>query len=241
MSEDSDQKPRGKSIWVLLNIVSTIFWSYVFLQVFVIDVDYKTAEYFAPGYVWLLSLKALVPLVSISLSLLFVGKWKTLGYIGYMAFYPLILVLIKLPYFLFKQKSWIIAFSIVNSTIVIINSFVRNIVLFVVYAGSLSIVMFSKSEEANILVVVLVLLCICYSFIFKFIGVFRTTPVFKFYRRVVELLKVQVDKNFTLSDELKVPPASLTAENLEKWRNSLYASVLQNRLCLFLGSGPING
>jgi hypothetical protein len=111
------QKPtlRRQLGSVLVEIIAATFWIYAVAKLFLFDIDNMIAHSLIPQYEWMLQLKVLAFLIAISIALFLVGKTNVALSSLFILFYPIVIILWKIPYFIWKQKSWIIAFSFLNA------------------------------------------------------------------------------------------------------------------------------
>lgn len=113
---------------LLLDLIATLFWTYVILKVFFLDVDREIVDGLFPGHDWIIDLRFLAFLGIAALSVLMVGPRKTLLGGSYVLLFPFIVVCWKLPKLLYKSKSWVSLFAVIHIVASILAN-VRYVVL----------------------------------------------------------------------------------------------------------------
>lgn len=101
----------SRIFWWFREIVAVVVWAGFFIKTLVFDFDLFLVDRFAPKYAWLMWFKV-VPLLIFAAALLTFAKkswWKT--WVMYVAFYPFVLLLARLPILLFKNWPIAIAFA----------------------------------------------------------------------------------------------------------------------------------
>jgi hypothetical protein len=99
------QTRSQRAIWFAIEAVAILFWLYALMKVFVFDLDNYLVARFLPSYQHLLAFKFPVLLGVVAVALLLVRKKWLIGPCIYTALYPFIVVLWKIPKFLFKQPN----------------------------------------------------------------------------------------------------------------------------------------
>jgi hypothetical protein len=110
-------------------LVAVLFWSYALTKLFVFDIDVYLVTLAAPGFMWLLSYKLLIILGLLLLAMMVTRSGRLAFAVAYIALYPLIIAFWKIPKFVWKQKSWLLAFAILNSLIGFYRTFKRKFIL----------------------------------------------------------------------------------------------------------------
>src|SRR4051812_31644477 len=95
-----------RSNWFLigLDLLAILFSLYAFVKLFVFDLDVYVVSLISPEFAWLLNYKILIVL-GVVLVAMAVTKSLTLGLAAaYVAFYPFVILLWKIPRFVWKQQ-----------------------------------------------------------------------------------------------------------------------------------------
>ena len=79
---------------------------YVFVKLFVFDLDIWLIEHYLPSARWLVDYKLIILLLIIAASFLVFRRSTVLGWLAYVIFYPIIILLWKVPYLIFQQFSF---------------------------------------------------------------------------------------------------------------------------------------
>lgn len=211
-----------------------IFWIYIFLKLFVIDIDVYFFNRFFPNYSWLLNLKVIFFASIISLLLLGMKYKNLLWYLFVLLFYPLLFLFIRIPYWIFKKKSWNLAFLFINGMISYFRSFKYNFIFLTIYLIALALLFNSNNPSMIWISLVLILILILISYFQAFVFVFKPSAIFQVYLKIFSGFRKFSSFTFKIDDEIKnLPVQNLNQQQLQKWTSSLQMVVLCNRLCLY--------
>jgi hypothetical protein len=87
-----------------LDVLGLLLWTYLFLKVFVADIDRLAVESIAPSGGWIVNYRALLYLGFIAaMALTFRRRW--LAYL-YVIFFPVVVIGWKIPRFFYRHRSW---------------------------------------------------------------------------------------------------------------------------------------
>lgn len=226
--------PVSRFLATVREIVAILFWIYVLAKLFVFDIDIFLVDKFSPRYVWLLNFKFFILIGLIAIIWLFTKNKHILLWSLYIFFYPAIVLFWKIPFFVFKQKSWIFAFAVINTVISFFKSLKYNFITTALFLVSLAII-FGFSDEKLLWTAILILLVILsIIYVHRFISVFKPSTIFQVHTKIFSRFRKHVTSSFALDKSLKnLPVASLDQKQLKKWITNLQSSVLCNRICLF--------
>jgi hypothetical protein len=222
---------------VLKEVFAALFWIYVLLKLFIFDVDIYLVNKFSPDYSWLLNFKFFVLIGTIAIIWLITKNKHILSWSLYILFYPIILLLWKIPFFVFKQKSWIFAFALINAVISFFKSIKYNFIVSALFLASFAVVFSFSNEKLLWPAILTIFIILSIIYIHRFILVFKPSSVFQIYMKIFSATKnygAKKNSLFALDENIKnLPVASLDQKQLEKWTTNLQNSVLFNRICLF--------
>ena len=129
VKNQKDQQPNkeNKILRPFLNFVretlAILLWIYVITKLFIFDIDIFLIEKIFPSYIWLINYKFFV-LIGILAAVWLVTKNKRiLLWSLFIFFYPVILVFWRIPFLLFKKRSWNLIFALIDSIISFFKSF----------------------------------------------------------------------------------------------------------------------
>lgn len=229
-----EKSPVSYFINAIRETLAILFWTYILIKLFVFDIDVFLMSKFLPEYVWLLNLKFFILIGGIALIWLVTKNKYILSWSLYVFFYPAIIFFWKIPYFIFKLRSWVLAFAFINAIISFFKSVKYNFITFALFLVSLSII-FSFSNEKLLwpaLAIILVFLLITY--IYRFVLVFKPSSIFQVYIKIFSGIRKSGVSVFALDESIKnLPVESLDQKQMETWTANLQMSVLFNRVCLF--------
>lgn len=218
----------------VLEALSIFFWLYTLIKAFVFDIDKWFISSAFPGYEWILNFRLIYILAIICIIWFWVKTREAIIWFLYISFYPLILLFIRLPHFTYKQKSWILAFSIFNG----IASFFSNVryalIFSTLFLAAFSIAVFSNSALLLALASMLLVALVIIAYVKSFLGALKPTVIFRIYSDFFKKVRKRAHTVFAVDDEFRnLPTEQLEPSQLTKWNESLQTSVLFNRLCLF--------
>jgi len=222
-----------KVFWLRLDLAAILFWSYAVVKTFVFDVDIYLVSIASPTLVWLLNYKSLIFLGLILVAMLVTSSLAVGLAVLYVAFFPFVILFWKFPRFVWKQKSWLFAFAILNAAISFVRSFKRDFIsgtLFLVSAATIA-----SSDNQYLLygsaLVIFALVVLAYGL--ALVRGFRPSAVFQIYANVFPLIRngalLKVDESIR-----NLPIEMMTAKELELRTTSLQNVVLYNRACLLI-------
>lgn len=115
--------PKWKWKRRALDLIGTVAWTYAFLKVFVFDVDREIVRSLAPGVEWLVDLRFFVVVATVGVAVIALRPRSLMVALLYVALFPLVVLLWKLPRGLLRLKSWVAAFAVVNVATDLISNF----------------------------------------------------------------------------------------------------------------------
>lgn len=222
-----------KVFWLGLDLIAILFWSYAIIKTFVFDIDVYFVSLVSPEFVWLLNYKLLIFLGLILVAMLVTGSLALGLAVLYVAIFPFAILLWKLPKFVWKQKSWLFAFAILNAAISFVRSFRRDFISGTLLLISAALILSSENRYllygSSLIIFVLVVL----AYALAFVRGFRPSAVFETYTKVLPLIR---NGTFLKIDESirNLPIEMMTTRELELRTTSLQNVVLYNRACLLI-------
>lgn len=215
-------------------VVAILFWFYVFLKLFVFDIDIFLVQEFAPNYAWLLDFKFFIFVGAIATIWLVTKSRHIILWTLYIFFYPAIVILWKFPYFVFRQKSWIFAFAVINAVISFFKSLKYNFITVAFFLVALSIIFGFSSPKLLWPSITVLIIILSMIYVHRFFLVFKPSSIFQVHIKIFSGIRKNATSSFVLEEEIKnLPVADLSEKQLEKWTTNLQTSVLFNRVCLF--------
>lgn len=116
ISDEQKKQKKGMKRWVFVaDLTGAVTWAYWFIKFFVADVDVLLIRAINPGLQWILGFKSIGFLFALFVVGIFVWKIKTVLFVVYVLFFPLIVLFWKVPKVVFKSKSWIFALAAINT------------------------------------------------------------------------------------------------------------------------------
>ena len=238
--EIGSQKPKQEKgpvnyfVNAVRETLAVLFWAYVLIKLFVFDIDIFLMNRFLPRYVWLLNLKFFILIGGIALIWLVTKNKYILAWSLYVFFYPAIILLWKIPFFIFKQRSWILAFAFINSIISFFKSIKYNFIISAFFLASLAVIFSFSNEKLLWFASAVILGVLLTTYVNRFILVFKPSSIFQVHIKIFSGIRKHGSSYFTLDESIKnLPLEKLDQKQMEKWTTNLQMSVLFNRVCLF--------
>jgi hypothetical protein len=224
---------KGKGFWITLNSIALLFWSYALIKLFVFDVDVYFLSLVSPEFVWLLNYKFVI-LLGVILIAMIATKSFTLGFTtAYVALFPFVVLFWKLPRFVWKQKSWLFAFAILNAIIGFIRSFRRRFISLTLFLISAVLILSSDNNYVLSVSSLIIFASIVRAYVLEFVRAFKPSAVFQTYTRIFPVIKkgdlLKVDASVR-----NLPVEMMTTKELELRNTGLQNIVLYNRACLLI-------
>ena len=104
-------------------MIATVFWVYLILQTFFLDVDQEVIVEFLPAGQAIADYKFLIFIAVLIVFVLLLDRADVIRALLYVAFFPLVVGLWKLPRILYRTNSWVVFLSTAN----VVSSGVVNI------------------------------------------------------------------------------------------------------------------
>ncbi|MCL4874232.1 hypothetical protein KJ039_09140 [bacterium] len=219
----------------LKEIIAISFWIYVFVKLFVFDLDVFLVNRFAPEYIWLTNLKFFIILAVLAIIWL-VSKNKNIFFWSmYIIFYPAILFFWKFPFFIFKQKSWSFAFASINALISFFISIKYNFIIIATFIISLAIIFYFSNVIIIWCAIFALSMLLFVIYVHRLLLIFKPAAIFQLYSKIFSAMREHAQSSFVLDENMKAQPIEkLDQKQLEKWTANLQTAVLFNRICLFV-------
>ncbi len=216
-----------------VELAAISIWLYSIIHLVVFDVDRYIVKRL-PWAAWIFDFKLILILTVAALTVFIVKRYRLWKQLAYVVFYPAIVVLLKLPFFILRQRSWPLAIAFINAVVSFFGSITYNLFVAAAVLGSSSIILFSDNRVLLWTSIATLWGLVTLAYIRRFVSVFKPPRVFRFYEKIVGLapkmqrLAVKGDEKVT-----STPYNELTPEQAEKWNSNLQTSFFLSRACLF--------
>ncbi|MFD3835139.1 hypothetical protein ACFWWC_02625 [Streptomyces sp. NPDC058642] len=122
----SANKPwPGWKVWTL-NVIGFLLWVYVAIKLLVFDLDSYVVSEHAPWGQVVIDYKFFI-ITGLAILMLLFSKGRRLVYL-YVTFFPLVVIFWKIPKWLYRFKSWIAVFIVLNAATSFVHHFKFNAV-----------------------------------------------------------------------------------------------------------------
>lgn len=111
----------------IADIVGCLTWTYVILKLFILDLDRLLVEAYAPQLQRLLDYKFFIYLALIALVVASIRKGTI--FVPYVLFWPLVVVLWKIPRLAYRLRSWNLLIAILNACYSFVHNFRWNAII----------------------------------------------------------------------------------------------------------------
>lgn len=218
-----------------LEALAIFFWLYATMKVLIFDLDVWILNSFFPSYEWLLSFRLIFFFAIVSAVWLWVGTRDAIVWFFYIAFYPLVLLLIRLPIFIFDQKSWVLAVGIFNAIASFLVNLRYRLIFTTIYLSTFMVVVFSDVSRLLIIASAVLVALILVAYFKSFMGALKPSMIFQIYSKALKGVREVGYTSFALDEDIRNKPFEfLDPHQVDRWHTKLQTSVLFNRFCLFL-------
>jgi hypothetical protein len=221
------------AVW---HFAALVIWVYTVVKLFVYDIDNFLIQTYFPRLSWLLEYKFFLVIGIFSIALIMFGKAKTLLFVLFTSFYPLIVLVWYVPRFVLKTDNWMFLVALLNSLLSFFKSF-RSIFVSTA-AGLISIAVVYGSHNEILLYMSAAVLGVLLTAMYmnRFVIAFRPFGVIRLYE---SFFGKTVPQFFTKQQKLDESIRALTVGEMNEtqlttFRTSLQFSLLVNRACLFV-------
>lgn len=219
------------------NIIAIIFWLYLIIKLFIYDIDYYLIKNFFPKAEWIIEYKFIILLSILFVLFFFAKKNYAVLLTLFIIFYPFVLLFYKIPFLIYKTKSWTIAIAFINTIISFFSGFKYN--FFVFSITTISFFFLFKFDNPIILYSTIVVLIVTIIVVYfnRFLTIFTPSSMHKIHLNVVNFIIKHTVVMTTIDDEIKnLQVTEMNSTQLQKWTNNLQTTVILNRGCYFLSS-----
>lgn len=224
---------KGRWMFRILDVCAVVFWLYVILKIFFFDADVFLLQWAFPTHAWLLNLRFIFMLVALALTLIFFDKESVLLGSVYIIFFPLIILLWKIPRMIYKRPNWVLVIAFANAVISFFTSFKYNILIAAGLFAATAIALLSSSEAFLWTAIALALVALYAGYARRFISAVRPSKVFRAHEKLVSWLSNIVTASAPEPTIRAARYSKPTDEHAQQWTATLQNSVLASRLCLF--------
>ncbi len=223
------------SLALFREIIAALFWIYLVVKVFIFDFDIYLLERFSPDYAWLLNYKFFILIGTVATILLVTRDRQILLWALYIFLYPAIFFLWKIPIFIFRQRSWTLAFAFFDAGISFFESFKFGFITAAFFLASVAIVFSSSNEILLWLSSTVLLVVLSVVYIHSFILVFKPSGLYQLvHNKFFSDMGERIWSSFAMDANMaSLPVENLDQKQLEKWSTNLQILVLHNRIFLF--------
>ena len=169
--------------WRCFEIIAVLCWLYALTKLFVFDIDIYLLNLIAPGWAWLLDFKLTHSRLDRNRDA--GDKESDFGVaVLYIAFYPFVLLFWKVPRFVWKQQSWLLAFAIVNAAISFFYSFRRDFIAGTLFLICAILIVTASNSYVLMVAAAVMLAIIAFAYYTAFRKALKPSAVFETYRRL---------------------------------------------------------
>lgn len=225
---------KPKASFPFLDLIALSIWFFLSIKLFIFDVDNFIVKSFLPSFYWIIDYKFLLIIGIVSALWLTWGGWKLCGWVSYIAFYPILAFFWKIPYYIYKTKSFIVLMASIDFGISFYQNAKFNFVTYSLIAISSALIFSTSSQIAIYLSIGIIAIGTAAIYINRLITIFCASSVCSVYIKIFGSLKNHAIRIFILEDDLKKMPIKDLNEVQQKKRiEKLGNTVLLNRICLF--------
>lgn len=239
---DAPSKREGEGLVntclnTLSHIAALVVWSYAIIKLFVYDVDNFIVTNYAPDFSWVIEFKFVIIIACISISLILFKKQRTLNFLLFLLFYPILIVFWHLPRYIWKSNNWMFIIVVMNTVFSFFSSFRTNFVA--ISMSIIAVTLICVFEDKYVLYgsSFIILSLIAFVFFSKIALAFRPACTVKIYEKLFAEPLPKVVEDQKLAEPLRtLTTLEMDPGQLKSYRGSLQTQVLYNRVCLFVAT-----
>lgn len=231
--------PKKSTAWTRAaryarSLLAASIWTYVFLKLFVLEVDEILIRELLPQAMWLVQYRGIVILGVLAVLAIIAWGFKLLGWVLYIMFYPFILPFWHVPAFLIRRRSWTLTVALIAATIAAARSL--RWTLIVAGCFTTGTVLIAAGIHGAPVFVGMVLLGASLMTIYARIimDAFRSS-LDMFSSQSLDKMWSAVSNEFTPAEEIRnIDVDSMTETQKDTWVTNLQLSILYGRVCYFV-------
>lgn len=148
IQEDPAADRRRRRYFRLLDGLATVFWLYLVIKIFLGDLDIYFIRKVLPSAAWVIDYRFLIIIFAALLVSLVFRKWFGLA-ILYIAIFPLVVIVWKVPRLIYRRRDWNLAIGILHIATAGFNN--HRYVLAIVGFGGLAAILVSAGNSPVVL------------------------------------------------------------------------------------------
>ncbi|MCH7828057.1 MAG: hypothetical protein IIC75_08830 [Bacteroidetes bacterium] len=229
------KKKDSLTIVILREIIACVIWLYLFIKIFVYDIDLYFLNLVAPELIKILNYKFFIYIGLIALTWLILGNKRFSKLVAVIVFFPVIFLFWRIPKLFWKSKSWIGVFASIGILFTFFSSLKLNFMIFALVSISILLITISSNSTLLFISMLGLFIYLIHHYIKKFIYAFKPSHIFTIQSDAINNFWETIKKNFKLSDDIK----GLEVDNLndaqqDKFCTNLQFVIIINRILYFV-------
>lgn len=222
---------------IFREIIGGLFWIFLFIKIFIYDIDLFIVGQINPNWLFLFSYKFFILIGVICLIWVIISTNHFTKLISVIIFFPFIFIFWRIPKLFWKSKSWIgvfasfgILFSFFNSAKIYFTTFVL---------VSLSTLLIFVTENTILLIVAMSILFayLFYHYAKKLKYAFKPSHIFTVQSEAINKMWDNVKNKFKVAEEIRdTELENMTPSQQEGFCNNLQFVIIINRILYFITS-----
>lgn len=235
ISTPPNENRWSRSFWITLEFFAFLIWSFSLCKLFIFDIDTYAIQSYLPSYSWILNYRFLFFMGFLVAWLWLIGPKLGTGLLALLILYPVFFLLWRIPSFIFRRKSWVLAFAAFNFTIEFFRSFRRNVTATTILVACIITSIVATGDVLLYLAVAGLLSTILFLYYATFKSAFAPAQIYTLYIRLLPSVSGYITKNNKLDEAIRnLPAASWDATQRKVWVEKVQFPILVNRFYLFL-------
>jgi hypothetical protein len=189
----------------LIQPIAIFFWLYAITNIFIYNIDWFLENTF-PVIGWVVKFKFPFILGIIALVWIFTKSTQILLWFLYIVLYPVLIILWKIPRFIWKQRSWNLTFAYVNALLSSSKSLKGSFITLALIIVDIFLVFQSSSPSFLWMAVSISMIIIIGSFIHRFILIFKPSDLYQVHSKITSGILRFGKKTFTVEKSVKELP-----------------------------------
>ena len=237
---ESNPKPKKKdppSLVIFREIVGGLFWIFLFVKIFIYDIDLFVVGKINPNWLFFLNYKFFILIGILCLIWVIIGTNNFIKLISVILFFPFILVFWRIPKIFWKSKSWIGVFASFGFLFSFFNSAKIYFITFVLVSLSTLLIFISTNNIVLILAMSILFAHLFYHYAKKLQYAFKPSHIFTIQSEAINKMWDNIKSKFKVAEEIRdTDLENMTPSQQEGFCNNLQFLIIINRILYFITS-----
>ena len=239
--DEQPQKKKNKILGRFLSFVretlAILIWVYAITKIFIFDIDIFLIDRIFPNYTWVINYKFLFLIGILSIIWLMTKNRNIILWSLFIIFYPVIFVFWKIPFFLFRKRSWNFVFALIDSIISFFKSLKISFITTSFFLISTFVILGTSNNILLWLSIAILTVILLLVYIQRIVLVVKRSEIYQIYSSFFNFYGKYVRENPVVKDDENIINSAIESmddDQIDKWISNVQQLVLANRFCVFV-------